>query len=224
MASTVRVMIEPGSRGKRFVAVAFDWPGWERSGKTERLALENLETYRARFRKVAEFAGLIDEFTSSGELQVVEYAEPSSGPDYFGISGRSATAELSRMTDAECERKMAILQGCWRYFDETHPRVSAELRKGPRGGGRDRDQIVRHTYFAEEDYARKVNVRTDLSSLETVEGIAAHRAAFLDAIRRVNAGEATRSSWTLQFTIRRACYHMLDHAWELEDKDLTSCQ
>jgi len=128
---------------------------------------------------------------------------------------------LVPMSAGQMERKIALLRACWRYFDETHPCTSEKLKKGPRGGGKDRDQIVRHTYFSEEDYARKVNVRTNLESLRTNEGISAHRDAFVEGIRRVNAGEPTRSSWSVQFVLRRACYHMLDHAWELEDKDLT---
>ncbi len=223
MDNHVRVMIEPGKKGKKVVAVAFDWPGWERCGKSEENALEVLETYRPRYREVAELAGLGPEFERAGLTTVVEYAEPNSNPDFHGISGSSAVAEREPLSDDALERKIAILRACWQYFDETHPNVSENLRKGPRGGGRDRHQVMIHTYLAEEDFARKVNVRSDLDSLRTPEGRDVHREAFVDAIRRVNAGEPQpRTSWTLQFTLRRACYHMLDHAWEMEDRNLAT--
>lgn len=37
------------------------------------------------------------------------------------------------------------------------------------------------------------------------------------------AGEVERRmrSWTLPFLLRHSAYHTLDHAWEMEDKDLT---
>ena len=43
------------------------------------------------------------------------------------------------------------------------------------------------------------------------------------AMRAYNAGEAKRPmrSWTLPFLIRHSAFHTLDHAWEMEDKDLS---
>ena len=57
MSDPVRVMVEKGKK-KRSVASAFDWPGWDRSAKTEEAALEVLAEYRPRYAKVAELAGL----------------------------------------------------------------------------------------------------------------------------------------------------------------------
>jgi hypothetical protein len=51
------------------------------------------------------------------------------------------------------ERELALMQACWVFFDEVRKRLSAEMQKGPRGGGRDRDHIVRHTLAVEEDWA-----------------------------------------------------------------------
>jgi hypothetical protein len=85
-------MIERGPK-KKVVAVAFDWPGWDRNGKTEEAALEVLERYRPRYRKVAKLAGMAEEFDAAGELTVVERVEGSSTTDFFGISVRPASAE-----------------------------------------------------------------------------------------------------------------------------------
>jgi hypothetical protein len=42
-------------------------------------------------------------------------------------------------------------------------------------------------------------------------------------MRAYNAGEVAKRmrSWTLPFLIRHSAFHTLDHAWEMEDKDLT---
>ncbi len=219
MDTTIRVMIEIGKKQKKWVAVAFDWPGWERNGKSEEEALQVLEQYRPRFRKVAELAGLAEAFDGAGDLDIVERVGGSSTADFFGVSQISAASEYEQMSEEACERKLALLRACWSYFDDTHPRVSAELQKGPRGGGRDRDLIVRHTYGAETEYARKVGIREEPE--RTPAGLRIYREDFQNAIRALNAEGKPARTWTLQFLIRRTCYHMLDHAWEMEDKDLS---
>jgi hypothetical protein len=222
MGDPVRVMIERGKR-KRTVACAFDWPGWDRSAKTEADALVVLDSYRPRYAKVAALAGLSDPFEGAGELRVVENVEGIGMTDYYGLSGRIAEPERDQMTDSECERKVALLRASWAYLDDVAARVSPELRKGPRGGGRDRDEIVRHVNGAEiVEFAPKVGVRTPLDARLDADALRAHRDAFGAAIVGANAlGAAAGKSWTVQFLIRRCAWHMLDHAWEMEDKDLS---
>jgi hypothetical protein len=128
------------------------------------------------------------------------------------------------MDAAELERKIAILQACWDYFDEVAARVSPEMRKGPRGGGRDRDTIISHTVRVEsEDFARKVGLK--IGEREALEpgALAPYRAAYVDAMRSYQRGEVKRPmrSWTLAFLVRHSAFHTMDHAWELEDKDLS---
>jgi hypothetical protein len=220
MSVTVRVMVEHGK--KKVVASAFDWPGWERSGTSEENALAVLAGYRRRYARVAQLAGLGREFDSAGELEVVERVDGTSTTDFYGISVRSAIPEHEPMSDAACERKIGLLRGCWACFDEAASRASAEMRKGPRGGGRDRDQIFRHTLFSEADqFSKKVGVVTPLEVLLTPDGLRAHREAYCGAIREWNARGASPRTWTLQFLLRRSAYHMLDHAWEMQDKDLS---
>ena len=85
MDDSIRVMVERGKK-KRVVAVAFDWPGWDRSAKTEEGALQVLDAYRPRYAKVAALAGLADEFAAAGELSVVERIEGNGMTDYYGVS------------------------------------------------------------------------------------------------------------------------------------------
>ncbi|HKV29624.1 MAG TPA: hypothetical protein VJT14_01255 [Candidatus Dormibacteraeota bacterium] len=222
MPVPIRVMVEQGK--KKAVASAFDWPGWDRGGKSEDEALTVLATYRPRYAKVAELAGLADEFLATGKVKVVERVQGTGMTDFYTLSARSAGPEQKQMSEAECERKLALLRACWAYFDGVASRVSAELRKGPRGGGRDRDRIVRHTNGAEiVEFAKKVGVITapDAWQKPNPDKLRAHRDAFCAAIRQYNARGAPARTWSVQFVIRRCAYHMLDHAWEMEDKDLS---
>ena len=221
MSNAVRVMVERGKK-KRSVAVAFDWPGWDRSGKTEEAALEVLEAYRSRFAPVAARAGLADEFTAAGDLEVVERLPGIGMTDFYGLSGVPAGLEHDQLSEVDCERKIALLQASWAYLDETAARVSPELRKGPRGGGRERDEIVRHVVGWEIiDLSHKVGVVFPLETREDPEALRAYRHAFVDGIRDHNARGVPARSWTVQFLVRRCAWHMLDHAWEMEDRDLT---
>jgi hypothetical protein len=221
MVTPVRIMVERGKK-KRVVACAFDWPGWDRSAKTEDEALAVLESYRPRFAPVAGLAGLGDEFAEAGRFEVVERLPGIGTTDFYGLSGVPAAAEHDAMSAAACERKIAILRATWAYCDAAASRVSAELRKGPRGGGRERDEIYRHVNGWEiYDLAKKVGVQWPVETREDPSALGAYREAFVDAIRdRCARGEAMARTWTLQFLIRRCAWHQLDHAWEMEDRDL----
>jgi len=222
MIEPIRVMAERGKK-KRVVAVAFDWPGWDRSAKTEDGALQVLEAYRPRYAKVGALAGLADEFAAAGELAVVERVEGNGMTDYYGVSGRAAKPEQEPMTEADCERKIALLRAAWTYFDNVATHVSPELREGPRGGGRDRDRIIRHVNGAEiQEFGQKVGVRSSPDAWQDPATLRAHREAIVAGIREFNAiGPAAGAWWTVQFFIRRLAWHRLDHAWEMEDRDLS---
>jgi hypothetical protein len=222
MDDAIRVMIELGRKKAVAVATAFDWPGWDRSGKSEAEALQVLAAYRPRYAKVARLAGLGTEFRAAGEIAVVERLQGVGMTDFYGLSYRSAGPEYEPMSVEACERKIALLRASWTYFDDVASRVSAELRKGPRGGGRDRDKIIRHANGAEiHEFAKKVGVKTPLDARERPKELRAHREAFCAAIREYNARGPMARTWTLQFVIRHSAYHMLDHAWEMEDRDLS---
>jgi len=221
----VRTVIERGPKDKRAVAFGIDWPGWSRGAKTAELAWETLESYRERYRPVADLAGLAAEFDAAGPLAIVEEKVGTGSTDFWGISFSPSAAEHGPMTEAELERGITLLRACWAFFDGVAARVSSEMRKGPRGGGRDRDRIIRHTIRTEsEDFAKQVGLRIPEEAALTPDGLRKHREAYVAAMRGYNAGEVSRRmrSWTLPFLIRHSAYHTLDHAWEMEDKDLTA--
>src|SRR3954451_708855 len=135
----VRTVLERGPKGKRAVAFGVDWPGWSRGARSAELALEALESYRERYRPVADLAGMAPEFDAAGPLEIVEDRVGTGSTDFWGISFSPSSEEREeRMDEAELERKITILRAAWTFFDGVAARVSPEMRKGPRGGGRDR--------------------------------------------------------------------------------------
>ncbi len=219
----VRTVIERGPKGKKAVAFAVDWPGWSSGATSRELAVTKLDSYRQRYRPVALAAGLADEFDAAGRLDVIEERVGTGSTDFWGISFAPSGLELGLMGDSELDRKVKLLRACWAYFDEVAGRVSAEMRKGPRGGGRDRDRIIRHTIRTEsEDFAKRVGLRIPEGGALAPDRLMAYREAYVAAMHGYNRGEGKRmGSWTLPFLIRHSAYHVMDHAWEMEDKDLS---
>lgn len=215
-------MLERGKK-KRVVACAFDWPGWDRNARIGEDVLAVLAAYRPRYAKIAELAGYGAEFRATGDFDVVERLDGIGMTDHYGLSGRPAGPENEPMTDADCERKIALLRASWTTFDDMAARVSAELRKGPRGGGREKDEIVRHVNGSEiSEFAPKVGVKVPPETIDDAKALRAYRDAFVEGIREHHACGRPARSWALQFLIRRCAWHMLDHAWELQDRDLTN--
>ncbi len=220
----VRTVVERGPKGKKVVAFAVDWPGWSRGAKTPELALELLESYRDRYRPVAVAAGLADEFDGTGPLDVVEDRVGPGSTDFWGISFSPSSLEREPMSDDEIERKVGLLRACWGFFDAVADRVSEEMRKGPRGGGRERDEIIGHTIGVEsQNFAKRLGLRVPEDGLLTPKGLREYRETYVATMRAYNTGDGKRMrSWNLPFLIRHSAFHTMDHAWEMEDKDLAA--
>lgn len=224
MNNQMRVVIEIGPKGKMAVAVAPDWPGLSRGAKTEAAALECLRAYIPRYQPVAQLAGMEAEFSANTDLRVIETYQGTGSTDFWGISFAFSGIDQEPLTETALERELGLLQACWVFFDSVRSRVSAEMQRGPRGGGRDRDRIVRHTFAAELDWAKKLDIRTPLEELLADEGLARHREAYCSAIRTLHTQDRLARAWPLRYLIRHTAFHALDHAWEMEDKDLTASQ
>jgi hypothetical protein len=217
----LRVILEIGKK-RRVVAGAMDWPGLDRGGSSEDDALAKLETYLPRYAAVAERAGLAGSFKRSGPMKVVERVPGSSSTDFWGIAHVPSEIEREVLSSKDLERRLTILQATWDEFHDMSTRVSEELRPGPRGGGRTRDEIVRHVYASERhNFWRKVAIRHEDGIRLTPDELAALRVEYVDTIRAYNAEGKPARSWPIQFLIRRTAQHATDHAWEMEDRDLT---
>ena len=222
MADQLRVALEIGPKGKQVVAFAPDWPGLERGAKTEDAAITRLQAYLPRYAPIATLAGMGAQFAAtSATIAVVERYPGTGSTDFWGISFAFSQFDQQAMSSDELERDLTLMQACWTFFDGVRSRVSEEMRKGPRGGGRDRDRIVRHTLGAEQDFAAKLGVRAPEGVLLTDEGLRAYRDAYCAAIREFHAEGKSARNWPLRYLIRHTAFHTLDHTWEMEDKDLT---
>jgi hypothetical protein len=219
MADHLRVILEVGKK-RRVVAGAMDWPGLDRWGTSEENAIEKLVAYVPRYAAVADRAGLKRAFGQARDIEVVERVPGSSSTDFWGIAHVPSQIEREILSPADLERRLGLLAATWSSFDDVAARISGELRPGPRSAGRTHDQIVRHVYVNEpEQMSRKVEVRTPMEVVLTSDGLARHRRDYLEAIRSYNAAARPARSWPIQFLIRRTAHHVMDHAWEMEDRD-----
>jgi hypothetical protein len=222
VAEKLRVTLELGPKEKKVVAVAPDWPGLERGAKTEEAAIDKLRSYLPRYSEVAKLARMGREFSSSNDVEVVDRHQGVGSTDFWGISFAFSEVDRQPMTDGDLRRQLNLMRACWRFFDEVRGRVSAEMEKGPRGGGRDRDMIVRHVVVNEQrEWAKKVGIRIPDESVSfDDDGLKEFRDAYCAAIRALHSEGKAARTWPLRYLIRHTAYHTMDHSWEMEDKDL----
>jgi len=224
MGNELRVLIEEAPKGKRWVAIAADWPGLERNGKSEDDAVARLQSYIPRYQSVARRAGLVAEFDKQTAPTIAGRHTGTGSTDFWGISFAPSDEDREAVDDATFEQRLALLRAAWAEFDDVAARVSEELRPGVRGGGRDRDHIIRHVLVVEgEDFAKRVGALTDFEdpASRTPGHRAFHRDRFVDAMRQWRADDKPLGKWTLLYLLRHSAYHVLDHTWEMEDRDLS---
>jgi len=200
---TTKIYLETGK--KRVFASSLRWPGWARFAAGEEAAIIALDTYAPRYAAFLEPSGI--PFRAE-RFEVVE-RHPGSGNTDFGVPDKPAAADAVHVPPKERERLATILRTAWAYFDSTVAGSPAELRKGPRGGGRDRDKMAAHVLESELAYARMLGLR----QRDTVP-VEERRAEVLEAVRDPQ-GEWR---WPLPYAVRRFTWHLLDHAWEMQDR------
>ncbi len=222
MTSPLRVLIEEPTRGKRWVAVAADWPGLERGGKTEDEAVGKLARYVARYLPVAKRARLGSEFARQTGVEVIGRYRGVGSTDFWGISFAPSPLDRGPFDAPTFHRQVRLLRAAWAEFDDTAARVSAELRPGVRGGGRPRDRIIRHVLYTEgDDFSKRVKVPAALDDMLTPGGLAEHRDRYVEAMRAWYEEGKPLGNWTIPYLLRHTAYHVLDHTWEMQDRDLT---
>ena len=222
MTSQLRVLVEQPTRGKRWVAVAADWPGLERGAKTEAEAVEKVARYVQRYLPVAKRAGEDAQLATQMEPVIIGRYPGVGSTDFWGISFAPSPLDREPFDAPTFDRQVGLLRAAWAEFDETAARVSAELRPGVRGGGRPRDRIIRHVLFTEgDDFSKRVQAKSELDDLLTPGGLAFHRDRFVEAMRAWYAEGKPLGNWTIPYLLRHTAYHALDHAWEMQDRDLT---
>ncbi len=183
-------------------ASALDWPGWCRRGKGEEAAVEALLEYADRYAVVAGpgFA--------AGDLTIVGRVRGTMTTD-FGAPDARGEWDAEPLDAPETARHAGLLAASWRVFDDVVAGAPPELRKGPRGGGRDRDAVADHVREAERGYGPKAGIRIPPRTPWPDQ-----RAMLLGAFE----SGVPDAAWPLRYAIRRLAWHVLDHAWEIEDK------
>jgi hypothetical protein len=222
--SKINVYLEIGK--KRTFAGALDWPGWCRSGRDEVAALQTLFEYGPRYADALHGAGI--EFqapVAATEFVVVERLEGNATTD-FGAPALAPSGDMRPLENVELRRFQALLQACWLAFDETVRATSGkELRKGPRGGGRDLEGIVRHVLGADASYLARLAWKFKQGEAGDLnEELDRTRKAVLNALAAAVRGETPSQGprggtiWPPRYFIRRVAWHVLDHLWEIEDR------
>jgi hypothetical protein len=124
---------------------------------------------------------------------------------------------------------LAILKAAWRTFDAAVEAAHGkELRKGPRGGGRDAVEIVRHMVDADGGYLGRIGARLDApASLDPAQRLRLARAAILEALPNAAAGNVTAVGprggvrWTARTFVRRLTWHI--RSAEIDTAGLVRC-
>lgn len=206
----VKVYVEAGK--KKVFALSLAWPGWARAAKDEEAAIEALLSYAPRYAQVAAAAG--QRFPQRlGPVEVVEHVTGDAGTD-FGVPSKFASTDADPPTPAERTKLVALASAAWKLFDEASASAPESLRKGPRGGGRDRDKMVHHVIEAEAAYGRKLGVKHKPPALGDTEAITALREDLLSVLR----SGSSEGGWPVRYAARRITWHVLDHLWEMEDR------
>jgi hypothetical protein len=220
-AEALRVYLERGD--KRTFAGALDWPGWCRSGKGDEEAVAALLAYAPRYAKVAKSAKVAFTPPADGKVTIVEGLKGGGGTD-FGVPGEAPKQDGEALKGKELDRQRALLNASWKAFDAAARSAKGRtLKTGPRGGGRSITKMTDHVLEADIAYLAMLGSRLDKDTA-TKDRMASVRRTVRATLRAVAEGRPianprnTRRPWSPRYFVRRAAWHALDHAWEIEDR------
>ena len=214
------VYLEAGKR--RVFACAPLWPGWCRAGRGEEAALAALAAAAPRYAAVCALASVpFGDASAVESFEIVERVTGSATTD-FGALDVTPALDAEPVTVPQAGRLAALIDAAWEEFEKTAAAAPPVLRKGPRGGGRDRDEIVAHVGETEVLHARMLGLKERPFPAGDVAALARVRAGILAEIvaqapARPSA-DLARSRRPAGFVARRTAWHALDHAWEIQDK------
>ena len=224
MTGPIDVYLEIGK--KRTFAGAIDWPGWCRSGRDEESALQALIDYGPRYAKVLRTGQFKFQSPTDGSaFSIVERLEGNATTD-FGAPDLAPSTDSNLVDEDELQRFQAILKACWRAFDAaTKSAAGKELRKGPRGGGRELEGVIQHVIGSEGSYLSTLGWKIKLDDAEdTSQKLKSTRKGIREGLTAAANGEIAAHGprggirWTPRYFVRRVAWHVLDHAWEIEDR------
>ena len=212
--SKIIEVAEEWSRKKVFVW-ALEWPGWCRSGRDANSALDALAAAASRYADAASRAGV--EYRIEGARFVIVTRVEGGGGTEFGVPSVITEEDRRPVKAAEAEKIAALVVSSWAIFDKVAANAAANLRKGPRGGGRDTSRVIAHVDEADHAYAREIGLK--VKPPHDREAVEEMRKAMADTLVRPSDGSPLGGrKWPQRYAARRIAWHALDHAWEIEDR------
>ncbi len=221
---SIDIYLEIGN--KKVFACAIQWPGWCRSGKSEADALDTLLAYTARYSAILQASGLgIPLARHVHDFAIVDRVDGDFSTSY-GVPVMSIASDSTPLNAEQIARYSAILSACWQSFDAAlKAGQGKELRKGPRGGGRELAEIANHVAYAEKGYLRHLGWEGTIPDEADINlWMRRERAEILNGIQAASRGEYPAQGphggkrWPLAYFFRRAAWHVTDHTWEIEDR------
>lgn len=223
-STEVEVYLEIGQ--KRTFAGALDWPGWCRIGRDELSALQALLDYGPRYAQILHQAQI--DFHTPDDLSTFTVVERLAGnaTTDFGAPDVAPSADMPAINEADLRRYRALLKAYWQAFDAAVIAATGkELRKGPRGGGRELEGVIDHVLGADAAYLGSLGQRFKRNeSGDRSEELRRARQAILAALSASVQGELPErrprggAIWKPRYFVRRVAWHLLDHIWEIEDR------
>jgi hypothetical protein len=208
---------------KKTFAGAIDWHGWCRSGRDEESALQALLDYGPRYAEALRTSRLGFRAPASvSAFRVVERLKGNATTD-FGAPGIAPSRDAEPVNSGELKRLEKLLNACWKMFDTSVMNAAGKaLQTGPRGGGRQMEGIIPHVLESSAGYLTQVGWK--LQKDDAGDPFERTRLAILSALTASARGEIPAKGprggirWSARYFVRRLTWHILDHAWEIEDR------
>jgi len=211
---------------KRTFAGALDWPVWCRSGKDSESALQALFQYAPRYSQIMDAAGIdFESPLNTADFVINDHVEGNATTS-FGAPAIILQADHLPVDEKDYLRWRKILKASWQSFDDSYQNaLGNELRKGPRGGGRDAEGILNHVLEADLAYLKRMartyrrNLENDL--MTEIRQVRQQILVVLDVSENEGLPEQGPRGgiiWPVRFFIRRVVWHTLDHQWEIDDR------
>ena len=161
------------------------------------------------------------------DFEIVERLDGNSTTD-FGAPDKPLERDQEPIESEDLERFQKLLKTCWKAFDQAIKMAEGkELRKGPRGGGRNLGKIIDHVTGADEGYLRSIGWKIEnFQKTGPDERLARIRGEILQGFAAAVRGELPTigprggKRWSPRYFVRRVAWHVIDHAWEIEDRIL----
>lgn len=186
--------------------------------------MQTLFDYAPRYGRAVKGLGFKVPATAD-ELVVKERLAGDASTEMGSLTGEEPEYDRRGPIDEREHRRLVkFLEASWQAFDRAVAAARGkELRTGARGGGRSLEKIVGHVLEAEGGYLRRLEYKR---TREQESDLALTRAAMLDALAASVRGEVPEFGprggrrWSGRYFVRREAWHVLDHAWEIEDRTI----